>query len=213
LDSHGRAATHAAVTTPTVTVDEPPPAGRFAYTTQHRNRPRTLSTWQLTTSDPRLAAQIARLLGGQPDQQPAGHVQLVTGTATLPILVDGPAAVRIRWLPGPDRACDGHAQDDGRPCACPAAFALRRAAAKRGHGCQPTIEVRFRLQGAAALGGFAFMSMDWSFVELAAEARARLDAAGQPVTARLDLYRTLYALRSGRELAYTRPMLVLHESR
>jgi hypothetical protein len=210
LDSHGHATTRA-VTAPIVPVDDQPAplVGWFAYTTQRRNRPRTLTTWQLTTTNACIAARVARLLGGHPHQQPAGSIQLVTDTAALPVVLDSPDAIRVQWLPGRGRTCDGRSQDNGRSCACPAALVLRRAAAKQGHGCQPSAKIRFRLLADPALGRFAFTSTDWSFVELAAEARTGLHDTGEPTAAWLSLRRTLHALRSGWELAYTRPVLVM----
>jgi hypothetical protein len=144
-----------------------------------------------------------------PHQQPASSIQLVTDTAALPVVLDSPDAIRVQWLPGRGRTCDGRTQDNGRSCACPAALVLRRAAAKQGHGCQPSAKIRFRLLADPALGRFAFTSTDWSFVELAAEARTGLHDTGEPTAAWLSLRRTLHALRSGWELAYTRPVLVM----
>ena len=60
-------------------------------------------------------------------------------------------------------------------------------------------------------GVFAFVSDDWSFVELIAKAQPALSSrkAGRPVRALLELRRSLHTLHSGVVLPYTRPVIML----
>jgi hypothetical protein len=185
-------------------------AGRFHATAIVRHRPRTLGTWRVTTASPPAADRIVRPLGGHVHQDPTtARFEVVTAAATVGILLDGPESLRVGWHDGPDSSCDGATQGDGRPCACPAGLAARRAAAKRGHGCRPGAEVRFALADDPAAGVFAFASEDWSFVEQASVVREVLDRCSVPVRARLGLGRTLHTLRSGKVLACTQPVIAL----
>lgn len=185
-------------------------AGRFRATAMARNRPRTLGSWRVTTTSLLTAARVARLLGGHARQDPTtGRAEVLTTAATVGILLTRPEDLDVGWQRSARGTCDGLAQDDGQPCACPASLAARRAAAKRGHGCRPRVEVRFLLGDDPAAGVFAFASEDWSFVELAGKLRGVLDGSTVPVRARLGLVRTLHRLRSGRDLACTRPVIEL----
>ena len=185
-------------------------AGRFHATTMARNRPRTLGTWRVTTTCPPTAARVARLLGGHVHQDPTtGRAEVLTTAQTVSILLSHPDALRIGWQRSANGTCDGLDQDDGQHCACPVGLAARRAAAKRGDGCRPRVEVRFALIDDPAAGLFAFASEDWSLVELAGTLRGVLDGSGVPARARLGLERSLHGLRSGRVLACTRPVIAL----
>lgn len=197
-----------------ITTQPPRLAGRFSYNLVRRNRPRTLSTWRVTSASPHTARCLANLLGGHPQPDPvSGQVEVITTTDSLDILLAGPEALTVRWERGARHACDGITQNGGRPCACPSAYAERRALAKQGRGCQPRAEARFRLQNAPVLGTFAFAHGDWPFVGLVLMTRTELSRrkTGHPVRARLALRRTMHRLHSGRQLAYTRPVITLSE--
>jgi hypothetical protein len=186
------------------------PAGRFHTTAMVRNRPRTLVVWRVTATNPLTADRVARLLGGHVHQDPTtGRAEVLTTAAVVSILLARPDALDVGWQRSAYRTCDGLAQDDGQPCACPARLAARRAAAKRGDGCRPRVEVRFALTDDPAAGVFAFASEDWSLVELAGMMRGVLDGSGVPARARLGLERSLHRLPSGRVLACTRPVIAL----
>jgi hypothetical protein len=186
--------------------------GRFHYTTLVRNRPRTLSTWRVTTTSLPTADRVARLLGGHVQQNStSGVAEIITTSSTIGILLAGPGALDIGWQ-RPDRnACDGATQEDHQPCICPADFAQRRAAAKHGYGCQPHAKLRFRLQHEQTAGVFDIASEDWSFVELVTAIQAALSSreTRRPVMARVGLQRTLPTLRNGIVLPYTRPHIKL----
>jgi hypothetical protein len=139
----------------------------------------------------------------------SGHAEVITDSAVVDVLLPGADALRVRWGDIDKPACDGAAQGDDRRCICPPTLAERRAAAKLGLSCQPRAEVRFRLRDDPALGVFSLVSEDWSFVELVMETRAVLRGSAQPAAARLRLLRTMHTLRSGRVLAYTRPVISL----
>jgi hypothetical protein len=186
--------------------------GRFHYTTLVRNRPRTLSTWLVTTTSLLTADRVARLLGGHVQQNStSGVAEITTTSSTIGILLADPGALNICWQRTDKDACDGATQEDRQPCICPADFARRRAAAKRGFGCRPHAEVRFRLQHDQTAGIFDIASEDWSFVELVTTIEAALSSreTRRPVTARVGLQRTLHTLCNGVVLPYTRPHIEL----
>jgi recombination directionality factor gp3-like protein len=186
--------------------------GRFHYTTLVRNRPRTLSTWRVTTTSLLTADRVARLLGGHVQQSStSGVAEIITTSSTIGILLAGPGALDIGWQRTDRDACDGAAQKDRQPCICPADFARRRAAAKQGYGCRPHAEVRFRLQHDQTAGVFDITSEDWSFVELVTTIQAALSSreTRRPVMVRVGLQRTLHTLSNGIVLPYTRPHIEL----
>jgi hypothetical protein len=185
-------------------------AGSLDYATVVRNRPRTHGTWRVTTTSRRTADRVVQLLGGRVQQDvTSGLVEVLTSSPTVDILLTGPAALRVDWQHAAVR-CDGVAQGDGRPCACPPGLAQRRAAGKQGRGCRPCAELRFRLAGRPRLGTFGFACEDWSFVEAVARSQAALRGARvEPARARLGLQRSFHTLRSGIVLPYTHPVLTL----
>jgi len=185
-------------------------AGRFHSITVVRHRPRTVGTWHVTTASRLTADCLAQLLGGQVHQDHANALaEILTTTSIVDILLADSDALHIGWQRIGHGICDGTTQDNGRPCACPETIALRRAAAKQGYGCRPRAEVRFWLKGDPAMGVFDFAGEDWSFIELVTAMRAALSirAGNRPIRARLGLRRSLHTLRSGRVLAYTRPVI------
>ncbi len=186
-------------------------AGSLDYATMVGNRPRTLATWRVTTTSRRTGDRVAQLLGGPVQQDlTSGLVEVLTTSPTVEVLLAGPAALGIVWQHAGSH-CDGVAQGDGRPCACPPGLSQRRAAGKQGRGCRPCAELRFRLASCPCLGTFGFACEDWSFVELVARTQAALRGRppGGPARARLGLQRSLHTLRSGTVLPYTRPVITL----
>jgi hypothetical protein len=188
------------------------PVGRFHYTKLVRNRPRTLGTWRVVTTSQLTADRVAQLLGGHVEQDPGrDRSEILTTSSAVAILLSGPNALSINWERDDRRTCDRETEADRQPCTCPMAFEQRRATAKRGYGCRPRAEVRFRFRDDQKAGVFGFVSDDWSFVELIATAQATLSSrkAGRPVRAVLELQRSLHTLHSGVVLPYTRPVLML----
>jgi hypothetical protein len=183
---------------------EAEPVGRFHYTKLVRNRPRTLDTWRVVTTSQLAADRVAQLLGGHIEQDPRTDcIEILTISSAVGILLSGPNALYIDWQRDDRRACDDVTDGDRQPRICPAALEQRRAAAKRGYGCRPRAEVRFRFQDDQMAGVFAFVSDDWSFVELIATAQPALSSrkAGRPVRAQLELRRSLHtAQRRGAAL-------------
>jgi hypothetical protein len=77
--------------------------GRFHYTMLVRNRPRTLGTWRVTTTSLLTADRVARLLGGNVEQDSAGVVEIMTDSSAIDVLLAvtrppeiGPAALSKR---------------------------------------------------------------------------------------------------------------------
>jgi hypothetical protein len=187
--------------------------GRFRYSTLLRSRPRTLATWCVTAESAEITDRIAQLLGGRPHYDPiSGHAELITASWAIDILLPGLHALRVGWQGIDKHNCNGAVRDDGCPCACPPSLGHRRSEAKQGRGCQPRAEIRFQLVVDPALGLFTLLCDDWSFVETAINLQEALRGTNHsPVTAQLELLRTLHQLRSGRTLTYTRPMITLIE--
>lgn len=189
--------------------------GRFHYTMLVRNRPRTLGTWRVTTTSLLTADRVARLLGGNVEQDSAGVAEIMTDSSAIDVLLAGPGAVHIGWQRTDRNTCDGALQADCRPCICPTDFVRRRAAAKQGHGCRPHADVRFCLLDDQTAGFFDIASEDWSFVELLTAIQAALSSreTRRPVTARIGLQRTLHTVCNGIVLPYTRPHIMLQGNR
>jgi hypothetical protein len=191
---------------------EADPVGRLHYTKLVHNRPRTLGTWSVVTTSKLTADRVAQLLGGHIEHDPRrDRIEILTSSSAVGILLSGPSAIYINWERDDRRICDGITEADRQPCVCPAALEQRRAAAKRGYGCRPRAEVRFRFRDDQMAGVFGFASDDWSFVELIATAQATLSSreAGRPITALLELRRSLHTLHSAVVLPYTRPVIML----
>jgi hypothetical protein len=185
-------------------------AGRFNYTTMVRNRPCALGRWRVTTTTPHIAERIAQHLGGRVQHDLVrGLAETMTESSAVDILLAGPEDLYVGWRHAGWGVCDSGAQDQRRSCSCPADFAQRRAAAKRGYGCVPRAEIAFRLRCSAELGVFEHLSDDWSFVELVIATHMALRGLDGPAVARLEVVRTHHTLHSGRLLSYTRPVIAL----
>lgn len=179
--------------------------GRFRSGYQINNRPASLEKWRVTTGDPDVAARITELLGGDPaqswDTEGEDNLEVFTEAEMVRVILDSPSAIRsemVLWgRSSAIRRCDGVEQqgvdaDDparGQPCACPAAFADRKDAAKKGTGCQPSITVYFRLLDDPDLGRFKFTSGSWSLVRdlHATDVERQLTELGGPAIASLRL--------------------------
>lgn len=188
------------------------PVGRFNYAVPLRSRPQVLTTWRISSDDPSVLDRVAEQLGGTPQQLDGNTWSLTTHAAEVGILLDGPRAVRLRWSRAARHSCDGHIQRDDsarRPCTCPPSIPDRRMATRRGQGCEPKVDVVFRLRQDPALGSFRFTSGSWPLAEDAIRAVEALRTYREPGLAGLRLHRAPYTLASGKVIDYTTPTLTL----
>ena len=196
----------------TNTGDNTEPVGRFHYATLLRNRLQVITSWQVSADDRQVLARVAHLLGRASQDIGADIWSITTETTTIEVILHGPGALRLRWCRDGCHTCDGKVQSDNgtqRSCMCPPSLPERRTATRHGRGCEPRVEIFFRLAQDPALGIFTFASGSWSLAEQVINVRTVLQADSQPTRARLSLRRTHHRLYSGRTLTYTRPVLVV----
>ncbi len=188
----------------TNTGDEATPVGRFHYATLLHSRPQILTAWRVSSGDPSVLHRVAELLGvhaGNPGARPFGEV--VTDATTVDVILSDPSAIDLRWYLSNERTCDQRGE-----CRCPPALSDRRRAARAGRGCEPRVQICFRLYQDTDLGAFSLVSGSWSLVEDATTARRTLGTTNGPVVAQLALEKCLFTLRGHGRVAYTRPRLI-----
>jgi len=184
-------------------------------------RPVALSEWRVTTDDPDVSDRIAELFGGTPeewDTEKSDNIQVLTTTASVPIIIEKADDLRTRMalygLQGPIHLCDGAYsladEDRGEPCGCPRSLQERKEKAKAGKGPKPDISLRFRLAADESLGLFLFGTGSWSLVNDLPEIERRLTEADGPVTADLKLTHVEYTTKSGKDVEYTRPEILIN---
>ncbi|MGW0523036.1 recombination directionality factor [Crossiella sp. NPDC003009] len=194
--------------------------GRFRGGMLVGRRPVALSEWRVTTDDPDVADRIAELFGGTAEEwetDRADNRQVMTEVQTVPIVIEQADHLRARMvllgLQGPVHQCDGMyslAEDDrGEPCGCPRSLTERKEKAKAGKGPRPDISLKFRLAADQDLGYFLFSSGSWSLVNDLPELESQLTQAGGPVQAELRIVHVAYTTKSGRDVEYHRPEIVL----
>jgi len=196
-------------------------AGRLRYDTFVNGRTCILPTWLIATSDRHVAARVVILLGGRLHADEDGDDQestsgILTNDAAIDILLDGPQAIRLRMLRRHGstvlRSCNGRTQQTSlgtQPCQCPPTLKGRWQAAKAGGGCEPLIQVAFRLAVDPTLGRFLLSSANWAFADHATTVKAALRRRHGPVRARLAIDRTLHTTTNGTTFAYTRPTITI----
>lgn len=189
-------------------------AGRFHYATLLRNRPEVLATWRIASNLPLVLDHIAEQLGGSPRHVGGDTWSVTTTSIAVDILLTDPGALRLRWHRDTRHSCDGRTQcryTTQRPCACPSTLEERRMATRQGRGCEPQVDMLFRLLQDPTLGAFCFTSGRWSFAEEAIEALQALRTHRRQAHARLNLQRVSYILASGQRISCTRPTVTVLE--
>ena len=111
----------------------------------------------------------------------------------------------------PIRSCDGVVQNDDAktPCACPAAFAERKAKSREGSACQPNIRVRFRLADMPDAGLWRFTSSSWQLAQEIPDLVEDLKESGSG-EATLSLKLIEWETKAGEARKFTKPVLRLH---
>jgi hypothetical protein len=189
--------------------------GRLGFGMLRNGRPETLTTWRISTSDPEVVARASVLFRGMPRKSTDADEyewHVVTETATMVVILSGPHALQVSWRrDGLGRRCGGPEEGKGAHCACGSlrSLAERKAAARRGHGCVPNIEMSFQLADDPTLGMFTFVSGNWSFAEQAVMTEAVLGNLAVPTLIQLTLKQTRHVLHGGRSVTYTRPTLAV----
>ena len=77
-------------------------AGRFHQGRLSGGRPQALDAWRVTTDDADMAAQVAGLLGGEPQSNGGGSgglaYEVLTSRESVRVLLDGPDAVAAHMV-------------------------------------------------------------------------------------------------------------------
>ncbi|MEV3856081.1 hypothetical protein AB0J38_17370 [Streptomyces sp. NPDC050095] len=193
--------------------------GRFRAGQLLNNRPVALSAWRVTTGDPDVADEVARLFGGTPQEWETtkeDNREVLTGADSVRVIVAGADAISARMalygMQGPIHVCDGveflePEEDRGKPCGCPPDFKDRRASAKSGRGPKPDIRISFRLADAPDLGVFRLVTSSWDFTKTLPATLNALDRAGGPVLAELALELVEFKTSAGVDVKYRHPVL------
>ncbi|MFD9442131.1 hypothetical protein [Streptomyces sp. NPDC060001] len=194
--------------------------------------PESLNEWRVTTGDPVVAAKIASLMGGEPEEwetDKEDNLQVLTDSATVQIIIepDGVDASFKQFVPGAGLThhCDGFTflspeEDKGQPCGCPSLIAERKLKAKQMRGPKPSVDVEFRLTADPDTGKFRFNSGSWKLVEALAPLFRSLDeygnsgdgdVPGKPVRASLTIENVSYVPqkgpRAGETVSYNKPVI------
>jgi hypothetical protein len=186
-----------------------------------KTKPLSLSQWRFTSDDPDVAARIAELFGGQPEEwetEKSNNLQVLTESTSIDLILDDPSALRSRMVlwgrKGVIHACDGMYFVDGveigQPCGCPAEFAARKAQAERGTGPQPEITVKARLAEDEELGFFLYRTSSWTLTrELHEVENAIAEAAegGARIRVTLRLEHVQFTTKKGQNVDFHRPVL------
>ncbi|MFD0264188.1 hypothetical protein ACFVH7_38665 [Kitasatospora indigofera] len=177
--------------------------------------------WHIATSSWSTANSISEALGGTArpfGRLPGLEVQVVTEAASLSVLLEGPDSVSFRMARrggrGVAHTCDGQrflepAGLTGTACGCPPTLTARRAAALRGLGPKPDIELVFLLHAAPELGLFRLNTSSWDFAGDSLRALEVLRQVPSPVLCRLGIEVVEFSSPDGVEVSYRRPMLVV----
>lgn len=196
--------------------------GRFRSGAQVNGRPLSLDEWRVTTDDPEVAAAVIDLFGSKTGEaqewatQGDDKLEVYTTSSVVDVILDGPGAIQTAMAlwgrNGLVHKCDGETisagDQAGQPC--PQAGKTvqeRKEAAKAGYGCEPSLQVYFRLAANPDLGKFRFSSGSWTFAGEIGEVEDALAAIDGPVRATLGLEVVSYTTKAGRDVRYTKPVV------
>ncbi|MET9959298.1 hypothetical protein ABZ128_09450 [Streptomyces sp. NPDC006326] len=195
--------------------------GRFRSGRLVGKQPEALSEWRVTTGDPVVAAEIARLMGGDPeewDTDKEDNIEILTDSSSIEIIIESSdkidASMKLFGMTGLVHHCDGVEflspdEDKGTPCGCPPLLQDRKDKAKAGRGPKPSIDVVFKLAKAPDLGLFRFNSGSWELVKVLHNVLADVDAYDGPVRATLAIENVSYTTKAGRDVSYNKPVVTV----
>ncbi|MEU8840263.1 hypothetical protein AB0D97_14180 [Streptomyces roseus] len=194
--------------------------GRFRSGRLVGKQPEALNEWRVTTGDPVVAAEIARLMGGDPeewDTDKEDNIEVLTDSSSVEIIIESSdkidASMKLFGMSGLVHHCDGVEflspdEDKGEACGCPPMLQDRKDKAKAGRGPKPSIDVVFKLAEAPELGLFRFNSGSWELVKVLHTVLADVDAyEGSPVRATLSIENVSYTTKAGRDVSYNKPVI------
>lgn len=195
--------------------------GRFRSGHAVKGKPLSLTSWRVTSGDTDVMEVISEEFGGTVGEWEATGddvLECFTAASAVEIVLEA-ADIRTGMVlfgrTGPPiRSCDSKTQtgdNAGKPCECPLALADRKAAAQRGSGCSPSIQVTFSLAAFPALGRFTFRSGSWQLAKDIGQAEARLARIDGPARATLALEVVTWTDKlTNREKSFTKPVLTVH---
>ncbi|WP_030962647.1 hypothetical protein [Streptomyces sp. NRRL S-378] len=194
--------------------------GRFRSGRLVGKQPEALNHWRVTTGDPVVAAEIARLMGGESeewDTDKEDNLEVLTESASVEIIIESSdkidASMKLFGMTGLVHHCDGVEflspdEDKGVPCGCPPLLQDRKDKAKAGRGPKPSIDIVFKLAAAPEIGLFRFNSGSWELVKVLHNVLADVDAyEGRPVRATLSIENVSYTTKAGRDVSYNKPVV------
>lgn len=195
--------------------------GRFRSGYQDADgKPHSLDEWRVTTGDPTVAKEIAELFGGEPTEwetKGTEHLEVRTEAPAVVIQLDSADAIQASMkLMSSDfktiRECDGIQQTEDFGCAdcvCPSDLKERKAAARNGTGCKPSIAIYFHLDANPELGKFRYYGGAWGLMEQVPKLQDDLDKVGGPARVRFQLTRIEFTNQQGINVSYVIPKLAV----
>ncbi|MFI0262069.1 hypothetical protein ACH4OW_23865 [Streptomyces sp. NPDC017056] len=193
--------------------------GRFHGGKQENGIPVALDRWRVTTGDPEVAAAVAQLMGGTPEETDStseNFIEILTEQDKVKIVLSGPDAITsdLKLWNGSAliHHCDGVEflspdEDRGKPCRCPELMEDRKNAAKSKRGPSPSIAVAFRLAEDYDLGLFRLQTGSWKLAEVLHEVENALDRVGSEALAELSLELVEFTTKKGRDVSYRKPVI------
>lgn len=190
--------------------------GRFRSGALLNGSPTALEDWRVTTDDPEVADLIQELMGGSAPAEWVtkgdDNIEVYTESNRIDVVLDGPNGVKTGMAlwgrNGLIHKCDGEVTTEGEPCPMAGkSVQERKEAARAGYGCEPNIQVYFRIKGHEDLGKFRFFSGSWTFAGEVGDAEDKLATIDGPAEATLRLEVVEYTTKKGRDVRYTKPVL------
>jgi len=190
---------------------------------QLNGRPMSLPTWRFTSPERGVMETVANSYGGEVEewetQSPEG-LQVITEVDKLDVILVGIKANMVLWgRNGKIRECDGivqKADDSGNcaDCACPSTLPERKAAAKQGTGCEPSVGLFFRLDTPNLVneGIFRFYSSAWGFAKDINDVEARFGKVDGDAHATIVKELVEFTNAAGESISYMKPVVTIGEA-
>ena len=173
--------------------------GRFRSGYQLNGSPQSLKAFRITSEDRKLLAELGNEFGdngrdiSEWETKSSEKYEIFTEATSIDVIFDGPNAIKssmVLWgQKGKARECDGIKQEDDKQsdCVCPSDLAARKAAARAGTGCQPSVQLYFKLQTLSELGKFSYYSGSWGLAKAIGAAEADLAEIDGPAFGTIKL--------------------------